>query len=172
MIDETAKPPQILAIGFIKDAEAYVESARQLERLPGGSSRFRQPTYFLLCQAMELALKAYLAASGMSNRTLRNEIGHNIEVALRHAQRFGLDPADARFPELVSWLSPFHVDHSFRYYKSGGWRRLPLASEAAEIIGNTIGPIKHHVRAQFMKMRSREARLSSLTDPNPLPPRA
>jgi hypothetical protein len=60
MIDETAKPPQILAIGFIKDAEAYVESARQLERLPGGSSRFRQPTYFLLCQAMELALKAYL----------------------------------------------------------------------------------------------------------------
>jgi hypothetical protein len=65
--DETAKPPQLLAIGLIKDAQAYLESARQLSQLTGGAVRFFPAIYFLLCQAMELALKAHLSASGVSN---------------------------------------------------------------------------------------------------------
>jgi hypothetical protein len=79
MTDETAKPPELLAIGLIQDAKAYVESARQLEKLTGGAVRFLNPMYFLLCQAIELLLKAHLAASGVPNRTLRKRIGHNIE---------------------------------------------------------------------------------------------
>jgi hypothetical protein len=110
---------------------------------------------------MELALKAHLAASGVPNKTLRHKIRHNIKEALRRAQDLGFDAADARFPELVCWLAPFHLDHSFRYRKSGQLNQLPLASEAAEAIGNTIGPIERYVRRQFMNMRSRAARPSS-----------
>jgi len=63
---------------------------------------------------MELALKAYLAASGVSQKKLRSRVGHNIELAFQYAQRrFGFTAADARFPELVGWLAPFHLDHSF-----------------------------------------------------------
>jgi hypothetical protein len=157
--DETAKPPQLLAIGLIQDAQAYVESARQLDKSIGGSARFSQPIYFLLCQAMELALKAHLAASGVPNRTLRKRIGHNIGLALRYGRRhFGFNATDARFPALVHWLAPYHLDHSFRYRKGSGFRQYPLASEAAEIINNTIAPIDRYVREQFLKLRSREGR--------------
>lgn len=159
MTDETIKPPELLAIGLIRDARAYVESARRLGKLPGGAARFMAPVYFLLCQATELALKAHLAASGVPNRKLRKRLGHNNEIAFRYARRyFRFEPADVRFPELVRWLAPFHLDHSFRYHKSHGLIQLPLASEAAEIIGSTLGPIEDYVRQQFLRMRSRAAR--------------
>jgi hypothetical protein len=42
--DETAKPPQVLAIGLNLDAAAYVECARRLDKIQGGASRFYSPT--------------------------------------------------------------------------------------------------------------------------------
>jgi hypothetical protein len=161
MDDETAKPPQLLAIGFIQDAEAYVDSARTLDNLTGAPARFFPPIYFLLCQAIELTLKAHLAASGVPNSTLRNDIGHDLELAFQSPRDLGFNPDDARLLELVHWLSPFHVDHSFRYRKSRGRVQLPAASESAEIIGNTIAQVEPYVRRQFLNMRSRAARPSS-----------
>jgi hypothetical protein len=110
----TAKLPQLLAIGLIQDALAYVECARLLDQHHRAAKYF-PPKYFLLCQAIELALKAHLAASGVPKKIFRNKIGHKIDVAFRYARRyFGFVPADDRFPELVQWLAPYHVDHSFR----------------------------------------------------------
>jgi hypothetical protein len=59
---EIAKPRQV-APTFLQDAEDYVESARQLAALQGGIVRkWVSPIYQLLCHAIELTLKAYLAA--------------------------------------------------------------------------------------------------------------
>lgn len=111
--------------------------------------------YFLLCHAIELALKAHLAASGVPTRTLRGKrLGHKIDVAFRYARRcFGFVPPDHRFPELVQWLAPYHLDHLFRYRRTG-LLQLPLASEAAEIIQNTIAGIEPYVRQQFIKTQN------------------
>jgi hypothetical protein len=156
---EAKKPPQLLAIAFIQDARAYVECARLLGRHHQGvTAKYVQPTYFLLCQAIELALKAHLAASGMPKKTLRNKIGHNIDVAFRHARRFGFAPADDRFPELVQWLAPYHFDHSFRYRKGDGFHQLPRASEAAEIIHNTVEVVEPYVRRQYLTTQEKEQR--------------
>ena len=154
---ETAKPPQLLAIGFIQDARSYVEGAEFLEAAKGGSvPRLMAPTYYLLCHAIELALKAHLASCGVPKRKIRNRIGHDISLAFRFARRmFLFVPADNRFPTLVGWLSSYHLDHSFRYRKTG-FVRLPLPSEAAEIISNTIGGIEPEVRRRFVEMRERE----------------
>ena len=158
---ETTKPPQLLAIAFVQDAETYVENARVLDSgltaASRGIPRHSSPTYFLLCQAIELVLKAHLSASGVSKQRLRNCIGHNIELAFRYARRcFSFTPADPRFPDLVRWLSPYHLDHSFRYRKTGAIR-LPLASEAAEIITKTVEGVHPYVRQQYFEMRSRSA---------------
>jgi hypothetical protein len=108
------------------------------------------PTYFLLGQAIELALKAHLSASGVPKKTLRDRrIRHNIGRAFRYARRyFSFTPADARFAELVGWLAPHHRDHTFRYRKTA-WGELPVVSDAAEIIINTIDGIDPFVRQQF-----------------------
>jgi hypothetical protein len=95
------------------------------------------PMYFLIGQAMELSLKAHLAASGVSKRTLRcKQIRHNIDVAFRYARRyFNFVPADNRFPDLVRWFAPHHRVHLFRYRKGDVLLAPPYAfSEAAEIV--------------------------------------
>ena len=87
----------------------------------------------------------------MSERTLRRKkIRHNIDVAFRYARRyFRFVSADNRFPDLVRWLAPYHRDHLFRYRKGTGRLQLPLASEAAEIIHNTIDGIEPFVSGQY-----------------------
>ena len=155
-MDDAVKSPQLLAIRLIHDAEAYVECAQLLDKVQGGAPKFHSPTYFLLCQSIELTLKAYLAASGVSAKTLRDQrMRHNIELLFRYARRcFGLAPTDPRFPPLVRWLSPHHLDHSFRYRKGAGFLELPVVSESANIIIHTVAEIELHVRREFLKTRS------------------
>jgi len=86
------------------------------------------PMYFLICQPMELALKAYLAVSGVLEKTLR-DIGHDLDEAFRLAHEdYGFVPADNRFPDLVQGLAPYHRDHLFRYRKGIGYGSLPRFS--------------------------------------------
>ena len=141
MGDLTANPPQLLAIAFVQDARAFVESARTLASVHRAA---HLPTYFLLGQAIELVLKAHLSASGVSKKTLSSkDIRHSIDVLFRMARDdFGFVPADDRFPDLVRWLAPYHRDHLFRYRKAVGHVMLPVASEAAEIILNTIDGVR------------------------------
>jgi hypothetical protein len=108
--------------------------------------------YFLLGQAIELALKAHLAASGVPKRILSSkDIRHHIDKLFRMAQDdHGFVPADNRFPDLVQWLAPYHRDHLFRYRKGDGHLAPPCAfSEAAEIILKTIAGIEPYVRGQL-----------------------
>jgi hypothetical protein len=121
----TVEAPQLVAICLIHDAGSFVECARLVDQhLKGGVPtypRFSSPVYFLLCHAIELALKAHLAASGVPTRTLRSKkLGHKIDVAFRYARRcFAFAFADNRFPELVNWLAPYHQVHVFRPEKPG-----------------------------------------------------
>ena len=155
-----AKLPQVLAINLIKDARSYVECAQLLDQHLHQLGKVfdqnqhqlgpphRVPMYFLLCQAMELALKAHLAASGVPEETLR-DIRHDIDKAFRMAHDdYGFVPADNSFSDLVQWLAPYHRDHLFRYRKGIGQINLPLASEAAKIILETITEIDRYVRGQ------------------------
>jgi len=147
---EIAKPRHV-APRFLRDAEDYVESARQLAALQGGIVRkWVSPIYQLLCHAIELTLKAYLAASGVPITTLANHIGHDLELAFRCAQKHGFTPSDARFWEVVQSLAPYHLDHSFRYGKPHGYVTHPEPSKAAEVIANTIkGTVEPYVRRQY-----------------------
>jgi hypothetical protein len=151
---EDEPPPQLLAPRFIDDALTYVEAARRLDQLFPIAKKFAFPVYFLLCHAMELALKAYLAASGVPAKTLRNKIGHDLGQALRDAKSHGL-AADDRFQELVSWLAPDHLDHSFRYRRAAGFVRYPSAAEAADIIEGTARAIEPYVRAKHIEYQKR-----------------
>src|SRR5262245_353821 len=148
--------PQLLAIRLVKDAKTYVESARVIDsvstKASGGIPRHSSPAYFLLCHAIELVLMAHLSACGVSERKLRNEIGHDIDVAFRYARRcFTFTPAHPHFPELVRRLSPYHVAHFFRYPKKTGFYQFPLVSEAVGIIEKTVDGVEPYVRQQWLK---------------------
>jgi hypothetical protein len=71
--DQTAESPQLVANSFIRDAEEYVESARQLIAAQGRGTRKIMRSYpsiyFQLSHAIELALKAYLGEMCEINQT-------------------------------------------------------------------------------------------------------
>jgi hypothetical protein len=165
-----AELPQRLAISLYQDARSYVECVPVLnQHLHELGKLFdphqhqlgpphKVPMYFLLCQAMELALKAHLAASGVPEKTLSSKkIRHKIDVAFRMARDdYGFVPADNRFPELVRWLAPYHRDHLFRYRKGNGLLEPPYAlSVAAKIILKTVAGIEPYVRSQLLKAEGR-----------------
>jgi hypothetical protein len=54
------------------------------------------------------------------------------------------------FVEVVQWLAPYHLDHSFRYGKAHGSVSHPEPSQVADIIANTIkGAVEPYVRRQY-----------------------
>jgi hypothetical protein len=63
----TTKPrpasSELLAVGHIDDADRYADAAKQLTDF-----KHFNPRYFLYCHAIELALKAYILASGGEDR--------------------------------------------------------------------------------------------------------
>lgn len=152
--DKATKPPQLVAQRMLRDAEDYVEGARQLVASQKGAIilKWKGPIYHLLCHAIELTLKAYLAASGVPITTLANHIRHDLELAFRCAQKHGFAPFDAGFCEIVQWLAPYHRDHSFRYGKAHGYVTHPEPSPVADIITNTIKAVEPYVHRQYDKI--------------------
>jgi hypothetical protein len=145
------RPPHEMAVGYVKEAEAYhraallVHSSRELL----SDTELMAPALFLLCHATELALKAYLLSHGADPGSkaggLKNPaIGHNLVALYELAVAHGFKPPDARLADMVEWLGPAHQAHSFRY-RELGYRNLPLPVLFAEVLSSTIISIKRTI---------------------------
>jgi len=106
-----------LAYSYLSDAEAYLAAARRLDE---GGSQF-SPKYFLLCHAIELALKAYILAKGGTEGDIK-KIRHDLVAALSRAIDCGFQPANAKLREVIQRVASPHADYSFRY--GGRWTHI------------------------------------------------
>ncbi|MDP4006905.1 hypothetical protein [Methylobacterium sp. NEAU K] len=157
------RPPHEMAVGYVKEAEAYhraallVHSSREMV----SDVALMAPALFLLCHATELALKAYLLSHGADPGAkvggLKNPaIGHNLVALYGLAVAQGFKATDDRLADMVEWLGPAHQAHSFRY-RELGYRNLPLPVLFAEVLSSTIASIKRTVSMQAMAIsRERE----------------
>ena len=64
--DDDLRDPNLLAAGLLTDAKVYLKAARAL-----AAQEIWSPEYFLLCHAIELILKSYLASHGATERELK-----------------------------------------------------------------------------------------------------
>jgi hypothetical protein len=101
-----------LAHNYLGDAEAYLAAARRLDEHAGQFS----PKYFLLCHAIELALKAYILARGGTEKETK-KIRHDLIAAWFRAVDLGIQPTNAELHGIVLRVAPPHADYSFRYGK-------------------------------------------------------
>ncbi len=152
--DDRSDLPGTLAVRFLTDAKEYLQTARALEhiedRLPAG------PYYFLLCHAIELVLKSFLATRGATEEQLTKRFGHKLLKAYKRAQTRGLSPSDPRIPEIIEWMHPFHEGMVFRYRQTGS-KRLPAFGELLDAVASLIGDVEPVVRDHFRsvnKLRS------------------
>jgi hypothetical protein len=75
---------------------------------------FSWPRYFLLCHAIELALKAFLTLHGVSEDDLMYDFGHDLKKLLKHAERHGLK-LTPETQEAIKRLARAHKEHWARY---------------------------------------------------------
>jgi hypothetical protein len=143
--DKDFDDPKMLAVALLTGATSYLKAARALPCAPAIWS----PQYFLLCHAIELILKSYLASQGATEKELR-QLGHKMLRAYSRARKKGFSPSDARTAEIIRWMSPFHEDLVFRYRKTGtGFVQLPAPNDLADVVSSLIHQVDRIVRGQL-----------------------
>ena len=149
--DLYSKSNELLAGGFVNDAEAYIGAAMQLEDFESFG-----PRYFLFCHALELLLKAQILASGGDQGELF-DIRHDLEKAYSRAVELGYTPADDRVKQIVVWLAPYHKHHTFRY-KETGYLIVPKADDLLTIFQSMHLEIEATVRVAYFKAEASQPR--------------
>ncbi len=99
---------------FLERAEEFYQAFRDLPPTPPPS----WPRYFMLCHAIELALKAYLSARGKSTSSLK-KFGHDLRTLLSSAASAGLPLGVLSYSE-IELLDEAHRNFWARYPKEDG----------------------------------------------------
>ena len=105
-------------MGISNDARDFLEAARLIR--PQKPVWFA-PTYFLVCQSIELSFKAFLRGSGYSDTQLRR-IGHDLDasasaaIAAGVASYISLSEQDIA---AIAAVNPYYRFKDFQYSVSG-----------------------------------------------------
>ena len=106
---------------LLKVGKDFLEAAK-LVRKHGSKEPF-WPVYSLGCQALELYLKAFLRAEGMSLKDLKR-IGHDLQRALREANETGFGKIvnfTKEDEQTIGILAPIYRNREFQYKGTGKW---------------------------------------------------
>jgi hypothetical protein len=105
-------PDALRGMEYLQRAEEFYQAYNDLP----SRNQPDWPRYFMLCQAIELGLKAYLAHHGANHTRL---LGHDLRKLMRDADAAGL-PAkpDTRF--MIELLHEAHANHWPRYPRGHG----------------------------------------------------
>lgn len=109
---------RLTSMGISNAAEEFLKAAKTLR---AGNSDLFTPTYFSICQSIELSLKAFLRGSGYTDKQLR-KIGHNMIAAIFEAQKLPLDDYFKFFDDdakIVEKINPYYQMKDLQYVTSG-----------------------------------------------------
>ena len=112
-------PLGIISVKFRQIARSFLEGADKLIE----KGQKDPATYFLICHALELSLKAYLAARGVNIDELHRKYGHNIQKLYKESVALGFrieskitPPHIAKhMPAFIRQISEFHTSRSFDF---------------------------------------------------------
>ena len=101
---------------YLKSA-VYINDGREKREL---KLRFsHNVAYYLFVHSIELGLKSFLCAKGMSKKELSTrKYGHNLDNLFQECINHGMNPS-AHEGIVIEWLNTFVDDHAFRYLRQG-----------------------------------------------------
>lgn len=119
-------PERTTSIGMARYATEFFEAALaaddKLGTKPGYEIVAPIPVMFLVGQAIELALKAYLLAKGVGLRNLRRDYGHELHHSLRKAKELGLGDVVSLSAEeegIINLLDSLYSTKQLQYIVTG-----------------------------------------------------
>ena len=145
---EMPEPLGIFADALFERANQYLSA---FERLQGQDPQADMyACYFLLSHALELYLKSYLAAHGVSKRALRHQkVRHNLIELYLQADALGI-PHIPDLKETITGIQQMNEDFDFSY-PSGDNLHVPSARLCMEVAGplrDTLSSIIGSARAK------------------------
>jgi hypothetical protein len=105
-------------MGISNDAREFLDAAHLVRR---ENPVWFTPTYFLVCQSIELSLKVFLRGSGYSAKQLRR-LGHDLDACITAARAAGveshvsLSEADVA---AVGVINAYYYSKDLQYSTSG-----------------------------------------------------
>ncbi|MDR7334387.1 hypothetical protein [Roseateles asaccharophilus] len=143
-------PSRTTPVGLARYATDFFRAAIAADDVLGKHAGYELiapiPVMFLVGQAIELALKAYLLHKGVELKRLRQDFGHEIHRALRKAKELGLFDAVPLTPEdeaTVELLNSLYASKQLQYIVTGAKTYPvfgPLEQVARKLVYG-IGPV-------------------------------
>ncbi len=141
-------------VGLFLSGEAFFLTARHAREALDAKElrlRFHMPVYYLYSHALELVLKAFLSATGFSEKKLSSkQFGHNLQKLWDKCIEEGLQVAALNEPfvgEAVEMLSPYATRYEFRYLQTGP-KQLPVLIDVEQAVAAVMTAVKPHCEAR------------------------
>jgi hypothetical protein len=116
---------------FSAQGEKYLKAAKII--IAQNQRELEWPIFFLLCQALELYLKAFLRFKGVSVEDLRNprKFCHDLQRGFKMARGMaqGLETASSFTDELekcIEVVGPIYKERDFQYTNTGIWTLVDI----------------------------------------------
>lgn len=114
-------------------AKRYLTAAQKLTSDP---LKGEQPFWFCACQSIELSLKSFLRAKGLTKEMLKsNEMGHRLDHLLNEAEIYGFKetvPLSNEERRIIMHCGEMYAKKAFQYSEAG-WSELPYAYQILAI---------------------------------------
>lgn len=137
----------ISPIGFHHYASEFSTSARQAQA--GLGSTFSPVPYYLYCHSLELGLKAFLLAKGVTKHELKYRLGHDLRKIPRKARGRGLEqtvPFSAHWRDELRKANNYYASKGFEYFGVNaavrGYPQLPALDVLNEIVTTLLKRIE------------------------------
>jgi hypothetical protein len=122
----------VTGVAFMVSADRYMDVAAICLEKSKKTEGFDPVPYYLLCQSLELHLKSFIWLSEkISNKTIKNRYGHNIEKLWDHAKSKGINSYAKITPlrnSVISLVGPYYKNRQLSYLDIemvfSGYRKL------------------------------------------------
>lgn len=102
--------------------------------------KFSPASYYLVCRSLELSMKSFLLAKGITRQEIKNEYGHDLQKILRKAKELGINttsPISETQEEQIVKANDWYARKGFEYFELqnivDGPETLPNLQALAEI---------------------------------------
>jgi HEPN domain-containing protein len=114
------------SVGLFNYAHTYAASAAALSAAEVKATHWNAPVYFLYFHAVELYLKAFLLANGVTLGDLKLDYRHNARKLTEKAKEHLLD-LSPKYEEAINLMDETDNVISSRYLRVGTHKRLPFS---------------------------------------------